>query len=222
MKKIYEHIEKYALLSLEKQEKLSTLIGEHTWELSLDSGVIRFNGEVEFPFQALGTESDNTLTWLWAWADEQTEIPESLLTSCRQCRDWGIGEGVEEFTSPSVDLNRADGHLMAMIASEVCRASCYYRGPYEGGAVVILISGEAIDKQPAFDLKGLSRQFTNIISLYDFNHRNALLSYLRAKGLPFIEKGPLITAELAAGENLAAEFDDQGRLQSISGKIISS
>lgn len=222
MKKMYEHFEKYALLSLEKQEKLSTLIGEHTWELSLDSGTIRFNGEVEFPFQALGTESDNTLTWLWAWADEQTEIPGSLLTSSRQCRDWGMREGVEEFSSPSVDLNRADGHLIALIASEVCRASCYYRGPYEGGAVIILIFGEAIDKQPAFDLKGLSRQFTNIISLYDFNHRNTLLSYLRAKELPFVEKGPLITAELAAGENLAAEFDDQGRLQSISGKIVSS
>ncbi|MEK6698686.1 MAG: DUF6882 domain-containing protein [Nitrospirota bacterium] len=222
MKKIYEYFEKYALLSLEKQEKLSTLIGEHTWEISPDSGAIRFNGEVEFPFQALGTESDNTLTWLWAWADEQTEIPERLLTSSRQCRDWGMAAGVEEFSSPSVDLNRADGHLIAMIASEVCRASCYYRGPYEGGAVFILLFGDAIDRQHPFDLKSLSRQFMNIISLYDFNHRNALLAYLRAKNLVFVEKGPLITAELASGEDLAAEFDDQGRLQSISGEAVSS
>jgi hypothetical protein len=48
------------------------------------------------------------------------------------------------------------------------------------------------------------------------------LSYLRAKGLPFVEKGALITAELAAGEDLSAGFDDQGRLQSISGKRASS
>lgn len=219
--KLISCFEQYALVSLEKQEKFSRLIGEHHWELDLDSGMVRFN-DLRFPFQVLGTESENTLTWLWAWANEQTEIPENLLESSLQLRAWGEREGIPEFISPSVDLNRADGHMFSLIASEVCRASAYYRGPYEGGAVLFLVFGEAIDRQPTFDLLALTRQFTNLISVYEFNHKNALLSYFRLKGLASVEKDRSVTATLESGEDMTAEFDEAGRLLSINGNIVSA
>jgi len=121
------YLEQYALLSLEKQDKLAFLLGDHTYELDLEAGKIRFNDDREFSFQVLGTESDNTLTWLWAWADEQTEVvPEHLLQASRQLRDWGRHAGIREFISPAVDLDRADGRVLSMIAAELCRASCFY------------------------------------------------------------------------------------------------
>lgn len=216
MSTLIEYFERYALVSLEKQEKLSTLIGEHSWELDLDTGKARFE-DLAFPFQVLGTESENTLTWLWAWANEQSEIPESLLTASLQAKAWGTNEGLGEFTSPSIDLNRADGHMLALIASEVCTASAYYRGPYEGGAVFFLIFGREIDGRPSLDLAALTRQFTNLTSLYEFSHHNALLSYLRMKNLTFIEKGSTVAARLTTGEEAQAEFDHRGRLLSING-----
>ena len=218
MSKLTTFFEQYALLALEKQEKLAALVNGHTSELDLESGKIIFDNRLELPLQVLGTESDNTLTWLWAWSEEQTEIPEHFLISSLQLRDWGEQEGIEEFTIPSVDLSRADGHVLSLISSQISSASCYYRSPYEGGAVFVLISSELVDRQPPFGLDGLARQFTDLISRYEFNHRNALVSYVRANNLSFTEKGPFVSAQLVTGEKLIVEFDGQGRLKTIDGE----
>ncbi len=218
MNEIISYLEQYALLSLEKQEKLARLVGEHAAELDLDSGKIIFENGLDLPFQVLGTESDNTLTWLWAWAEEQTEIPENLLTSSLQLKEWGKREGIEEFTVPSLDLNKADGHVLSLISAEISDASCYYGSHYEGGAVFVLVFSEAVDRQPPFNLDGLSRQFTELISQYELNHRNVLVSYLRKNNLPFTDKGLVVAAGLLTGERLAAEFEENGRLKSLNGK----
>ncbi len=218
MKILTEYLEKYALVSLEKQEKLSRLVGEHVVELDLDAGMARFSGGHEFPFQVLGTESDNTLTWLWAWADEQTEIPSDLLKSSLMLKAWGEKDNLAQFTAPSVDLSEADGTVLSLIASEVCNAGCFYRDDYEGGAVFLLLFGESIDRQPSFDLAGLMRQFSDLISLLELDHRETLLSYLRMKGIPFTEQGTSIQFELESAEGVRAEFSPTGALKSINGR----
>jgi hypothetical protein len=191
------------------------MVGEHSYFLDIEAGKIRINEDVEFPIQVLGTESDNTLSWLWAWADEQAEVPVDLLAAALQVKKWGEEKGVPELTVPSVDLDRADGHVFAMIAAEICKASCYYRDAYEGGAAFFLIADRRIDAQPSFDLSRLSRRFLDLIARYDFNHRNALISYHRTKGLTLSEAGPLVTAVLETGESLSARFDSAGRLLSL-------
>jgi hypothetical protein len=219
MNNISTYLEKFGLISLEKQDKLAYLIGEHMYEFDLENGKIHFN-DVEFPVQVLGTESDNTLTWLWAWADEQTEIAENLTTASRDLRDWGEQEGVQEFIVPSVDLNRADGHVFSIIASEVCKASCFYDDAYEGGALFMLIFDNRIDNQPSFDLTRLSKRLLYLISRYELNHRNILLSYFNMKGLIHIEHGHSISGSLETGELLSAEFDENGRLRSLNGERV--
>jgi len=215
---ITEYLEQYALTALEKQDKLSLMIGEHSYALDLDAGKIRFNESIEFPVQILGTESDNTLSWLWAWADEQTEVPTELLSASLQAKKWGEQKNIPEFIIPSVDLNRADGHVLAMIATEICHASCYYRDVYEGGAAFVLVFDKRIDEQAPFDLSRLSRSYLNLLSRYELNHRNVLVSYLRAKGLSPAEKGNVITAVMKTGELLSAEFYTAGRLLSLNGE----
>jgi len=216
-----EYLEQHALISLEKQDKLELLLGAYTYDLDLNAGKIRFNDNLEFSFQVLGTESDNTLIWLWAWADEQTEeVPVELVQASRELRDWGLREGVQEFTLPSVDLHRADGHVLSMIASELCKASCYFQDAYEGGSAFFLLYDKLIDAQPFFDLSRLSRRFLDLISRYEFNHRNALLSYIRFRGMSSAEKGSTITCELDSGESLSAEFDNEGHLTHLNGDAI--
>ncbi len=222
MNSITEYLEQFALRSLEKQDKLALLLGDYAYDLDLDTGKIRFNDGLEISFQVLGTESDNTLIWLWAWAEEQTEeLPADLHLASRELRDWGSRKGVREFTLPSVDLHKADGHVLSMIASELCNASCYFRDAYEGGSAYLLFFDKRIDAQPSFDLSRLSRRFLDLISRYELNHRKTLLSYLRIKKLLFAETGPAITCELDSGERLSAEFDDAGKLMQLNGATIS-
>jgi hypothetical protein len=218
MNNLTMYLEKYALASLEKQEKLAGLIGEHIVDIDNESGMVRFSDAHEFPFQVLGTESDNTLTWLWAWADEQMEMSPDLLRSSLQMKAWGANNNVAECTLPSVDLVKADGRVLSLIASGVCEAGCFYRDDYDGGAAFLLLFGKEIDRQPALDAAGLVRQFSDLIALNELNHRKALLSYLRLKSLPCKEQGPIITFELESAEQMSAEFGPDGALKSINGR----
>jgi hypothetical protein len=211
MNELTTYLEKFGLLSLEKQDKLDNVIGDYLFELDLENGKVRFN-ELEFSCQVLGTESDNTITWLWAWADEQTEVPLDLITASRELKDWGKRLGVEEFTVPAMDLSKADGRAFSLIASELCKANAYYRDAYEGGSLFVLLFDARIDNQPSFDLTRLSRQLLDFISYYELNHRNVLFSYLQAKGLSPIEYGSRMVCKLETGELLSAEFDALGRL----------
>lgn len=219
MRTLTSYFEQFALLSVERQEKFGRVIGEHFIEKDLDSGLARFSPELEFSFQVLGTESENTLTWLWAWAEEQTELPDDLLKSSLRMRAWGQQENIRECTTASVDLHIADGRIFSAIASEVCQASCYYREPYEGGALFLLLFGNAIDRQPSLDVGGLTRGFSDLM-VYPFNHRNSLVSYLNAKGLTFTSSEDAVTCRLDSGEDLRAEFDAAGAVQSINGKSL--
>lgn len=221
MNTLAHYLEQFALLSLEKQDKLDFLLSDPAYVLDLEAGKVRFNDDREFSFQVLGTESDNTLSWLWAWADEQTEVvPENLLQASRQLREWGLHMGVQEFTSPAVDLDRADGRVLSMISSELCRASCFLRDAYEGGAAFVLVFDKMIDAQPSFDLSRLSRHYLDLISQYDLDHRNTLLSYLRAKGLSAVETTWAVICDLESGESLNAVFDNAGHLKQLNGNEI--
>jgi len=217
MSTITDYFEQFALLSLEKQEKLSLVIGDHPSYLDIDEGMVRCSDDLVFPFQVLGTQSDNTLTWLWAWAEEQTEIPESIADVSLKLRDWGVHEGLAEFTNPSIDLDRADGYMIATIAAEVCKASCFYRDNYEGGSAFVLLFDRRIDAQPSFDRMVLTRKFQDLITQYEFNHRNALRSYLRSKKLPFSEDGGMIIFTLESGEEMRMVFEAGGALRSVDG-----
>jgi hypothetical protein len=219
MNALTEYLGKYALISLEKQEKLARLIdGQVVVDIDFDAGMLHFSDGPEFRFQVLGTESDNTLNWLWAWAEEQEDLNPYLLTSSLQMKEWGVKAGIPECTIPSVDLEKADGYTLSLIASEVCAASCYYQDSYDGGASFLLLFGGELEQLPGFDVAGLSRQFSNLIALYELNHRNALMSYLRQKSLPFAEQGTTIKFELESAEQVSAEFSPDGVLKSINGR----
>lgn len=219
MATLTSHMETFALVSLEKQDKFARTVGRTIGQLELDAGIIRFP-ELELPFQVLGTESENTLTWLWAWADEQTEVPESLLKSSLEMRMWGQKEGISECTVPSVDLNAADGTVISLVASGVCTASCYYHEVYQGGGLFLLLFSDAIDRQSGFTVASLSKSFSDLASVHEFNHRTAFRSYFERKQIPFTEHDTFIVSEMETGEDIRVNFSRSGQLISINGKTV--
>ncbi len=218
MQDLMGYFERCALIGREKQQKFLRLVGEHTLEIDLDAGMARFTKDHAFPFQVLGTESENTLSWLWAWADEQTEMPEALLKASLAMKMWMVTRGLHDYALPSLDLDRADGTLLSLIATEVCRAGCFYRDHYEGGALFILLYGNEIAAQAPFDRRELVRSLDELIERYEFNHRHALLSYLQTSGIEAAETKDTVSAMLQSGEQIIAEFDASGRLTAVNGE----
>jgi len=218
MSTIKEYFEQFALISLEKQAKFERLVGEHFAEFDLDAGIVTINNDLALPYQVLGTQSDNSLSWLWAWSEEHAEFQPEQLTAAMQLKEWGSENDLEEFSLPEVDIEHADGMMISLIAAQVCKASCYYRDAYEGGAVFVLLTGAGIDRQPPFELSGFLRAFTELVSRYDLNHRNVLLSYFPMKGLPFVEDGDMIVGKLESGEELRMTFDRNGSMMTLNGE----
>jgi hypothetical protein len=203
---------------MERNARFLDLVGEHFVELDLDAGIAHFTGGRSYAFQVLGTESEHTLTWLWAWAEEQTEMPEVLTKASREMKVWLEQQGLVEYSLPSVDLDRADGMMFSLIGSDVCKADCYYREHYEGGALFILLYGTGLQARPVFTRRELVRTFEDLIDRYDVDHRNSLLSYYRGSGIDATITGRTISATLASGEHLITEFDASGRLVAVNGE----
>jgi hypothetical protein len=198
--------------SLTKQHALDEFLGEHRWELDLERGTVDFGEGRRFPIQILGTESELSNTWLWAWDNRVNDIPLRLLTAAHQLRALGESEGIAELTERAFPLIVVDGHALALIASGVCNADCYYRGPYEGGAVFFLVTYSPLARRAPTPAHRIASIIAQAISLVDVDHRPMVESYLRQEGFDFREQAGTLRGRAPDGREIVVSFDALGRV----------
>ncbi len=212
--------------SLEKQCRLLALVGDaDNWHLDTELGLIQFQGGstlssigVEFPLQVLGSESEVSNTWLWSWANTESQLPEWLTHASQILRRFGETEGIAEFITPTFDLSvlgEGGAHRLALVSSGLLRADAYYRAPYERGAVFVLLRSEELEVPANRDPLSLAALFLDVIEQFQVDHRRALTSYLTANGYT-IESTPAGLVGQSSQGRLAAEFDANGRLARLS------
>ena len=205
-------ITRHGAASLDKQDALADLIGERGWGADLSTGQITFGDDYAFPIQMLGTESFASGTWLWGWANEASHIPEPLLRASQQVRAYGEQHGVAEFVQAQYELDEVGGHLPAMIASGLCNADAYYRGPYGQGAAFFLLTAPALREPSASSVVRIPRIFNTFIGQFDCDHRAALTAYAEYKGYSCEDRGPEVVCTSPRDGELRATFDDLGRM----------
>jgi len=218
MSKLGDLFDRHAAASWDKQQALAALVGKHSWQLDTENGIITFNDRLKFPVQVLGTESDVSNSWLWAWANKVTPLPPKFLASANELRGLGEREGITELAQSQISRDKVNGHYLSLVASGVCKADCYYRGPYDNGAVFVLIAapqvGQSMDDSPAH----LASMFSQVISSFELNHRSALRSYLEFKRYSVRETPTSLTGGSSRGGELKATFDGAGRLTDLEAK----
>ena len=210
----------HLLLTFDRQLLLADLIGDLSWSYDLQAGILSFNYRFQWRSEILGTESEETQTWLWAWANEASGIPEQQQTASMQLRALGEEHGIPELTEPVVPLDHRDGHAFASLAVGEGLGRAYYRAPYEGGAAFLLITDEALQFVVGNPVQRVLTVFPQAISAMELpDHREALRGYLRHYGLkPEDENGCLVLRD-GGEELLRAEFDNQNRLTRLTGTI---
>jgi hypothetical protein len=203
----------YVLASFDKQLRLADLVGGLGWNFDMTLGSLSFGNRFRWRAQMLGTVSESSGRWLWAWANMASKIPEELLQASLTMRTFGIQFEIPELTEPEFPLNEIiDGNTLSLIASGVYRANAFYRGPYKGGAVYLLIQDDFFPCNVEQPLKRIASVFPQTISALDIsNHRVAFSSYLASYGLLGISDGEKIVVE-DRGKGLIATFDEQNRL----------
>ena len=198
--------------SLLKQQSLSRFLGEHNWSVSLSDGVVDFGKGRVYPIQIIGTESELNGTWLWAWANTESPIPAPLLRCAGQLRSLGENEGIEELTQAELELDRVDGHMLAMVACGVCNADAYYRGPYEGGAAFFLMHQTPLQEPPPSSSTEMINLMASVISQFPVNHRLMAQAFLQQQGYKLVESEDRIVASSAAGSEITITFEAAGRI----------
>lgn len=207
--------DQHVVMAFEKQQALSDEIGEADWQFSLSNGTITFGESKTFPIQILGTEADNVQTWLWGWANEESHIPAPLLACANELKAWGERESITEFTTPEIGLDQVDGRALATIAAGICAADAFYRAPYDGGALFVLLDAPALRARRPTTAVGLMNTFLQFITQVPANHRAAFAAYLTTKGGTLTPTADGLDGTLPGGDTLRATFDAEDRLTHI-------
>jgi TPR repeat protein len=201
--------------SLGKQRALGELLGDHRWFLDVQRGTVDFGENRVFPVQLLGTESTVSNTWLWAWANDLSEIPGHVLNASERLRELGREQAVDELTRPIFPLSPDGGHLLALVASGICQADGYYRGPYDSGAVYFLIFETGLERRRR-SAQDVAMTIQGVIMTFGVDHHAMAAAYLQQEGWAIIEESPAgLRAVGNGGEELRLRFDGAGRLAEI-------
>ncbi len=216
-------LSRYAGIALAKQLALGDWLGQHSWGVDIATGTATFTTDsdaqdITCTMQLLGTESTGDSTWLWAWANEASHLPPELLQACRQLQQLGFEQGIPEFSDRSFPLSVADGHQLAAIAAGISPDCCYYRGPYEGGALYFLLSGLPDHLFAPAALPRIITTLTQTLSQLEVNHLEMAQSLLKVQGFSLQQGKDHLTAERGQ-DRLHLVLDTQQRIQTINSTL---
>lgn len=205
---------RHELTQFDKQLFFLSLLVDSFWHLDFPTGKLSFGSKYRWQTQLLGTESEVSGTWLWAWANTASNIPAHLLTASLALKAYGEQHNIPELTTPQPPLDQIDPHALALLTSGICEASAYFRCPYNGGALYVLITDDNFPKCPDPPLQRIATVFPQAIAALDLpDHEQALCGYLDHYGLSHEHADGRIVVPGAGGEPvLSAAFDAHKRL----------
>ena len=207
----------YAGMALDKQSCLMDVLDAGgSWNVDLNMGELYFDGETGIAIQAIGSFSYESESWLWAWANEASALPEKVLGDAQRLREYGEQHGIAWLLEASFAATTQQLHEIAAAAVGICAADAYYLGDYGQG--ILLMTLRDLRLHHAHTSSPHSRTLTIIpqmVSLFTLpNHLAAVTHYLSAKGYRINTEGNTLTAERTDG-CLNAYFDDQSRLSNV-------
>ncbi|MGL4598597.1 MAG: DUF6882 domain-containing protein, partial [Bacteroidia bacterium] len=164
----------------------------------------------------LGTFSHGSQNWLWAWANTQSGLPESLLLQASQLKQYGETNGIDLLRTSTFDFSKAEMHFIGLIALELFKARGYYIADFGKGAMLVTIPADKREQVVSENHLRIFSAFPQFIAQFEMNHQRALVHYLYAKGYTVLQTETTVSG--AKAENrVVGKFDAEGRLLNLEG-----
>jgi hypothetical protein len=214
-----DYLADHAGSSFARQLALADYLGNGEWGADLEQGVFTYTPDKTFSLQVLGSESHISNTWLWAWANTQSDLPPALLRDVEAIKKHGEKNGATFLTTRSLELDAMSGHAIAMICSGLAGGKCYYRGPYDDGAAYLLLDGVPASVTAPVAPERAITVINEVISQFEVNHRRAVESFLAQQGYRLDRADDTSSAIAPSGSVLNLRFDDRGLLLEMTGTL---
>jgi hypothetical protein len=212
-------LEEYAFRITENYLRLSEVIEGCSWQIDMATELLTFyipksqKVIAQCPAQLVGSENDADQTWLWAWANEESNLPPGMLEAVNRLRRTAESQGQSEpyLTGEEFALPRPSfGAEMAVICAGISSGFTTYRCPYPGGAAYAIVESCPPAAQLPSDIMRTIRTLTTGVSAFPMNHRDAVRAYL---GEP--------DADDVFAPGIKVVFDDLDRIADIQARLSS-
>ena len=189
-----------------RQNRLGEFIGKNNWSVQVSKREIKF-GWHKYRIGLIGTESEYSGTWLWGWGHTEDGLPEGFSEPSENVRRLlpecsAFNEAKSELDGPLTGHN-----LSTVTVGTSDRNVCYYRCPYEGGAMFVEIEGLPEKLFRPLTLVEIAHLHADIISSYDCIHKLLAAGMLHQNGYAFTDNGSSITSA-SGGQELRFGFEE--------------
>ncbi|MCL1039380.1 hypothetical protein L2750_19850 [Shewanella submarina] len=198
---------------LANQYALQDFTENSAWRINLEQGKLSFANGASFDFDVLGSESFQSNTWVWSWANSSLGLNQADMTKAEAIRIAGEEHGMEYMTTPRFSLEYVKPHHIAMVSASMTGDLCYFVATHEHGALYLLLRGLPADMEMASEER-IMMVIGEAIQDYPFGHKEMVLPFLESQGYALSKLGDRINA-VKDDVALALIFDGQERLQKI-------
>ena len=183
------------------------VVKNRDWNVDFDRGIISF-GNDEYPLQFLGSESNSSNTWLWAW-ENINGFDENIISLAREIKAKGEKLNLEALTTAEIEItDELNGHILSIVACGLAdKKYCYYRGPHSGGAIFVAFDG--VDEKVFSSVS--AKDFVDItikcIQQFSLNHKIFVESFLEWNKTKYKLQGDIIIADFEKDGKLMIELE---------------
>jgi hypothetical protein len=204
--------------SLERQLDLEEKIGPCDWHLDMPGGKISFDTRpdpLDVKMQVFGTEAEAASLWIAAWSIDPKRMPAPLAEASRRLKAIGEKEKIPELANGRVPLDDVDGEKYCIVASGLLKAPGYYRAPFSGGPMFVMLEERSLvtkPERPAARIVEVFRRAADLLTPAE--HRPAFAAYVKHHGGKLHEEAKALRAEWK-NETLTAKVDADGTVYSL-------
>ena len=219
-----------AIFSLEHQEHLAELIGEHSVSSDLNVPTLELVGRRSFActrVHLLGTAAPGSRSWLWGWA-HPGPYPQQLTELSEKIRDFGQRTGIAELTEAEVPFSAlpvlGDPVAIGLYFADAVKplTGCWtsyisQASEASGGTRVAFLVEHPEFRLPQVQAATIERIVRHALAQpLMTNHKRALLSYAAHRGLSATFNADRTELALdAPGLHMVFQFDHKDRVDDI-------
>lgn len=206
---VVEHV----LMGRARARMLEDLRDEKPWNVDLTLGKLVL-GEDAFRAQILGTFSNSSATFLWAWANSGNAEWGASLEIANSLRQRGERPGNAVFQETSIAAGWVNPNELAYVSGELAGGHPVFVGAYDGGAALLLLTSARLDVAdlPLAYLPGILSGFG---SFANADPRPCVRRFVERLGFS-VDPGDRSLTATRGADTVTVSFDSEGRVAKVS------